>query len=70
MLSLDPHDEFGNKHPQASSPDVSDLWLSIWFNGDQGFCSCGAEINNIVNKSRYEENFIKYYDKRRKLLQN
>jgi len=25
MLSLDPHDKFGNKHQQASLPAVSDL---------------------------------------------
>jgi len=27
MLGLDPHDKFGNKHPQASSLAVSDIYL-------------------------------------------
>jgi len=51
MLSLDPPDKFGNKHPQAFSLAVFDLWLSVfWFNGDQRFCPCGAEI-----KKKYEQ---------------
>jgi len=33
MLSLDPHDKFGNKHSQASLSAVSDIWLSVCLSG-------------------------------------
>jgi len=48
MISLNPHDKFGNKQPQASSPAVSDL-LPVCLSGSMKIEDSAFTVQKSIN---------------------